>query len=68
MKIVEEGWRNTLLVHRLAVTLPAEKRAHVEQFDFTDEGFSRLKAFLGETERGIRVNAEITGQVPGGLL
>ena len=33
------------------MTLPAEKTAYIEGFDFTDEGFDRLKAFLGEAER-----------------
>ncbi len=46
-----EGWENALSVHRLAVTLPAEKSTYIEEFDFTDEGFNRLKAFLGEAER-----------------
>jgi len=51
LEAAREGWENTLSVHRLAVTLPAEKSACIEEFDFTDEGFNRLKAFLGEAER-----------------
>ena len=51
LETAREGWENTLSVHRLAVTLPAEKSACIEEFDFTDEGFNRLKAFLGEAER-----------------
>ena len=46
-----KGWESVLSVHRSAVTLPAEKTAYIEGFDFTDEGFDRLKAFLGEAER-----------------
>ena len=53
----QEGWENALSVHRLAVTLPAEKSAYIEEFDFTDEGFNRLKAFLGEAERSNKTEA-----------
>ena len=55
-----EGWENTLSVHRLAVTLPAEKSACIEEFDFTDEGFNRLKAFLGEAERNNKTDTPTT--------
>jgi hypothetical protein len=56
----QEGWENALSVHRLAVTLPAEKSAYIEEFDFTDEGFNRLKAFLGEAERSNKTEAVAT--------
>ncbi len=59
-----EGWENTLSVHRLAVTLPAEKSACIEEFDFTDEGFNRLKAFLGEAERSNTAETAAAGPTP----
>lgn len=64
LEAAQEGWRNTLSVHRLAVTLPAEKSACVEEFDFTDEGFNRLKAFLGEAERSTKADTDAAGPVP----
>ena len=60
LKTAQEGWENALSVHRLAVTLPAEKSAYIEEFDFTDEGFNRLKAFLGEAERSNKTEAVAT--------
>ena len=60
LETAQEGWENALSVHRLAVTLPAEKSAYIEEFDFTDEGFNRLKAFLGEAERSNKTEAVTT--------
>ena len=60
LETAQEGWENALSVHRLAVTLPAEKSAYIEEFDFTDEGFNRLKAFLGEAERSNETEAVAT--------
>lgn len=60
LETAQEGWENALSVHRLAVTLPAEKSAYIEEFDFTDEGFNRLKAFLREAERSNRTEAVAT--------
>ena len=51
LETARKGWESVLSVHRSAVTLPVEKTAYIEEFDFTDEGFDRLKAFLGEAER-----------------
>ena len=51
LETARKGWESALFVHRSAVTLPAEKTMYIEEFDFTDEGFDRLKAFLGEAER-----------------
>tara|TARA_A100001037_G_scaffold290465_1_gene303360 strand:+ start:8790 stop:10649 length:1860 start_codon:yes stop_codon:yes gene_type:complete len=61
LEAAREGWENTLSVHRLAVTLPAEKSACIEEFDFTDEGFNRLKAFLGEAERSNKAETAAAG-------
>lgn len=61
LEAAREGWENTLSVHRLAVTLPAEKSACIEEFDFTDEGFNRLKAFLGEAERSNKGETAVAG-------
>ena len=54
LETAREGWENTLSVHHLAVTLPAEMQACIEAFDFTEEGFNRVKAFHGEAERNTK--------------
>lgn len=67
LETARKGWESALFVHRSAVTLPAEKTMYIEEFDFTDEGFDRLKAFLGEAERNGAAEtaaAEPTGAGP----